>query len=77
MARQDEDPALRDSAPIQIDNILECPQCSIEFDHTFTAPDGVFEREDLIEAPEEDVSCPACAHTWRATWEGWLAHDDA
>lgn len=77
MARVDIAPEDRDKEPLRLEGILDCPECECAFDHVFTAADGVFEREDLIDAPTEEVECPACGHVWAATWEGWLSHEDA
>lgn len=77
MARVDIDPNERDKEPLQLESLLDCPECDTTFDYVFTAPDGVFEREDLVDAPTATVECPSCGHQWEATWEGWLSHEDA
>lgn len=76
MARVDLDPEERDKHPLQLTNLLDCPACGTTFDHVFTAPEGVFDMEDLVDAPQETVTCP-CGHSWEAEYEGWLSHEDA
>jgi uncharacterized Zn-finger protein len=77
MARIDEDPDTRDQAPLVLENMLDCPECDTTFDHAFTAPPGIFYKEDLVDAPREEVKCPNCGHKWEAEYEGWLSHEDA
>lgn len=77
MARIDQRPEDRDRQPLQLDSIVTCPECETDFDAVFTAAEGVYEREDLIDAPVQRVVCPKCGHAWDAEWEGWLAHEDA
>jgi hypothetical protein len=79
MARIDEDPDERDTAPLTLTQVLDCPECDTPFDHVFTAPPGVFYSEDLEDPPTETVTCPnpECNHSWEETYSGWTAHSDA
>lgn len=77
MARIDLPPDQRDQKPLELNVFLDCPKCDTTFDHTFVCPDGIYDIEDIVAVPEDDVTCPACKHEWRAEWEGWHAHDDA
>lgn len=77
MARVDEDREERDQEPLKLESILTCEECDVDFDHVFTADEGIFEREDLVDAPVEEVTCPNCGLSWEAEWGGWLAHEDA
>lgn len=77
MARIDEDPEQRDKAPLVLENVVECPRCEAEFDGLFTAPEGIFEKEDLIEAPVAVLECPSCGLEAKFTYEGWISHEDA
>lgn len=75
--RKDEAPEDRDKVTLKLSAWLECPVCATEIDHLFDAGPGVYDAEDLIDQPEEDVTCPQCGHTWLATYEGWSSHGDA
>lgn len=79
MARIDEDPDQRDKTPLQLEAILTCPNCLTDFDYVFQAPEGIYYKEDLVEAPTSVVRCPnpECGHEWTAEYEGWIAHEDA
>lgn len=76
MGRHDLDPEDRDQEPFSVGQIVACPECRIEFDVVFVAPEGVFEAEDLVDAIEMTVTCPM-GHTFVATYEGWVHHEDA
>ena len=76
MGRHDLDPEDRDREPLQLAQILTCETCLIDFDHVFTAPEGIFDSEDIVDPIREEVTCPnGHAHTY--TYEGWLHHEDA
>lgn len=77
MARVDQSEEERDSQPLQISKILDCPECDIAFDHVFDAPEGVFDREELVDQPEAEVTCPGCEHTWVAICDVWVSTEDA
>lgn len=77
MTRVDQEPEDRDVIPLQLPNVVDCEECGAMFDVVYTNPDGVFDLEDMVDAPEMDVTCPECGHTWRRPYEGWLAHSDA
>lgn len=77
MARADVPPEERDKHPLQLESIIDCEACDAPFDHVFTCPPGIFEAEDLVDAPAEDVTCPNCGHVQHAEWGGWLSHEDA
>jgi hypothetical protein len=77
LARVDEAPEDRDQTPLHLAQIVECPLCETEFEHLFTADDGVFELEDLVDQPEEEVQCPACEGLFIAIYEGWTIHGEA
>lgn len=77
MARIDQAPEDRDSELLRINVFLDCPECDLTFDHTFPPQEGVYENEDLIAPPEDDVTCPGCGHEWHAEAEVWFSHDDA
>lgn len=76
MARQDMERAERDSHPLQLPAIVTCPECSVDTDVVFIAPDGVFDMEDLTEAPQMTIK-GYCGHNFLAEYEGWIAHEDA
>lgn len=77
MARIDEDPEDRDKAPLRLTGVFDCPECDVTFDHIFVAGEGVYDTEDLIEAPVGEVECPSCGCTWMGEFGGWVAHGDA
>lgn len=77
MARVDEHPDERDREPLTLLNTIDCEECGAFFDVVYVCPDGVFDTEDLIEAPVMDVTCPGCQHTWSREYEGWVTHGDA
>lgn len=79
MARIDVPKEDRDREPLQLSSLLDCPECQTTFEHVFTAPEGIFEREDLIDPPTAQVKCPNphCGEEWFAEWEGWTSHEDA
>jgi len=77
VARVDEPPEERDSHPLLLDALVDCTYCGLSFDVVFEAPEGVYEREDLVDQPEMDVTCPACGTIFHATYTGWTEHEDA
>lgn len=77
MTRVDQDPEDRDVTPLQLPNVVDCEDCGCMFDVVYTCPDGVFDLEDMVDAPEMDVTCPECGKVWNRPYEGWLAHSDA
>ena len=77
MARADIPRGERDTAPLQLPNLVDCEECFATFDVVYIAQEGVYDMEDLVDAPVMEVQCPACGHTWEREWEGWLAHEDA
>jgi hypothetical protein len=76
MARPDLDPEERDTTPLQVTQIVTCPVCGEEWDHVFTAPDGVFEAEDLTDPIVAAVKCSK-GHVFEVEYTGWLHHEDA
>lgn len=77
MARADQEPEDRDVTPLQLENVVDCENCGAMFDVVYTCDDGIFDLEDLKDAPEMVVTCPSCGNAWNRPWEGWLAHSDA
>lgn len=77
MARIDENPDDRDRRPLQVAGFATCPECQADIEVVFTAPEGIFEVEDLSEAPKKVVHCTNCEHDFDAEWGGWVAHEDA
>lgn len=77
MARIDENPEDRDQEPLRLDQMEECPSCEVLQDVVFQAPAGVFELEDLTEAPEALVTCVSCQYVWKALYSGWTIHEEA
>jgi len=77
MARVDEAREDRDKHPIQLPAMVDCPECDTVFAVVFTAQEGVFDLEDLIDAPVMVVTCPGCEYAWTQDYEGWIAHSDA
>jgi len=68
----------RDDIPdLILSCMFDCEECDTTFDHVFKAPEGVHEVEDLVEAPEEEVTCPGCGDVQVREWQGWMAHEDA
>lgn len=61
----------------RVSGVFECPGCGADFDVLFDPQEGVYEREDLIDAPEMDVECPGCGTKFHVVWGGWVAHEDA
>ena len=76
MGRHDLDPDERDQEPFQVAQILTCVVCMTDFDHVFTAPDGIFEAEDIVDPIKEQVTCPN-GHVRTYMYSGWLHHEDA
>lgn len=78
MARADLPPGQRDR-PLQLEQLVDCPECGATFDHVFTCPPNIIDKEDLVEAPIEVVVCPndRCGHRFTAEYEGWTIHDEA
>lgn len=77
MVRQDVAPEDRDQQPLQLSAVLDCPDCGTTFEVIFMAPDGVFDAEDLVDAPTSEVECPSCGECWTAEYPGWCLHEDA
>lgn len=77
MARIDEDPEERDQTLLLLDAIITCPGCGGSFDFVFQAPEGVYEREDLVDEIETRSECPICGMEFPARYEGWTSHEDA
>lgn len=77
MARHDLDPAERDLVPLTVEQVVECPNCHVEFDVVFQCPEGVYEIEDLTDPPEQIIECPGCQVEFTALYEGWVIHEDA
>ena len=77
LARVDENPDDRDRRPLQVVGFATCPDCEADIEVVFTAPDGIYEVEDLVEAPKQRVSCGNCPAEFEAEWGGWVAHEDA
>ena len=77
MARVDESRDERDRSPLLLSGIVDCPECDTPFEWVFQAPEGVYDKEDLTDAPVEEVECPECGHRWTEEWGGWVAHEDA
>lgn len=75
--RYDLDPEDRDKTSLKLPAVLDCPECNVPQDHVFDAGEGVYDMEDLEEAPEELVTCVSCGHTWLASYEGWTIHTEA
>lgn len=76
MARQDLTPEDRDQ-PLRLESLVDCVFCGVTFDVLFIAPDGVFDLEDLDEAPTADVCCPSCNEKQIAEYTGWTIHNEA
>lgn len=77
MARVDTNPEDRDREPLVLSALVDCESCETTYDAYFHFPSGVYEREDIIDAPIETVTCPSCGHQQDEQWPGWTAHADA
>lgn len=76
MARADKSKEEREQ-PLSLPALIDCEECETTFEHVFVCAEGVTDREDLTEAPEDDVECPACGHKQHAEYEGWVIHQEA
>jgi hypothetical protein len=69
-----------DIEPLTLTQIVECPECELEFELRFTAPPGVEDIED-IEEPDalkvEAHPCPGCGFEADHQYSGWTVHGDA
>jgi transcription elongation factor Elf1 len=77
VARVDVDPEDRDQEPLVLEAIVACPRCGFETDAVFNSDPGVYELEDLTDAPEAAVNCSECGQSYIATYPGWTIHEDA
>lgn len=77
MARRDLDRDERDAAPLVLSQLWDCTKCYATQDVFFTAPDGVFEAEDMLEPPTTTVTCPKCGFTEDAEYTGWSVNDES
>ena len=78
MARIDQAPEERDTTPLTITNVIDCPECGEMFDHIYsTAGTATWDVEELTDLPVEQVTCPDCGHAWEREAEAWHFHSDA
>jgi hypothetical protein len=76
MSRRDLDPEDRDKASLVLSQLHDCV-CGETFEVDFTAPDGVFEAEDMLEPPITSVVCPACGRAQAVSYSGWSVNDES
>lgn len=77
MARIDEEPDERDQAPLVLSELQDCPECGTTQDVDYVCPEGIYELEDVVEAPSTTTTCVHCAHEWQSEYSGWTVHQDA
>lgn len=77
MARVDEDPEERDQEPLRLSQIVECAMCETMQEVEFVAPEGVYDLEELTEAPETTHTCVSCGYEAEVTYSGWTVHEEA
>lgn len=77
MARADTAPEDRDREPLKLPAMIDCEQCETTYDFVFVCEEGVYEPEDVVDAPSAETTCPNCGHAQQEQWEGWTAHQDA
>lgn len=77
MARIDEEPEDRDQAPLRLSQLVDCGLCGTTQDVLFEAPEGVYDLEELEEAPETTHTCVSCGHAAEVTYSGWTIHTEA
>lgn len=77
MARVDEAPEDRDQAPLRLSQLVDCPECQTMQEVEFVAPEGVYELDELTEAPETTTRCVNCDVEWVVTYSGWTINEEA
>jgi ferredoxin-like protein FixX len=77
MARVDEDPEDRDQEPLRLSQLVDCAMCKTTQEVEFVAPEGVYEAEDLTEAPETTHTCVNCGYEAEVTYAGWTNTQEA
>lgn len=77
MARVDEAPEERDQQLLRLSQLEECPTCRTLQQVEFEAQPGVYELEELVEAPETTAECEHCHTEWDVTYSGWTTNEEA